>query len=738
MAGKIMTDLSLRISANTAELKKGLSRAKKEVSSFKKSLSGIKSVIASAFAIGAIIQTTKAIFSFSQEIGKAIQKVRSLTGLAGSDLTNFTAKLKAVSDVYEKDFNKTLKTANVLSKQFKITQQEAVDLIQKGFSTGADGEELLEQITEYSVQFKQAGYEGSEMLAIMSQGLKSGSWSDKLPDVIKEGSISLSEMTTATKDALKGIGLSGDVISTQLTNGTISMQDAIKTVTGKMAELPNNSKEYSTAVADIFRGAGEDLGREMLTSLATIDTTLDNIIDKTSDVVIAKNNMVESSTRLNTIWVKLFGESSVGWLKIKSAVVDLTSNGLQIVVNKFNEVMLGIKNTWATVKFFFSLMLNTFKSTGKVLAYVFNPKNWGKGFAEGLKTLVVKGMEDVNKNIDDYGKIIAKNTKESIEKNINNNPIKLVNDDDAKKQGKDSGKKFGEGFEEGKPLSDKDKLKAKQLKDLENNIISAEISSVEFKNSLNELLSVKGEDNDWAEALGFGSKAIEKLREFERVSKSVDSIVNTIGAPTEEQADVYEGDDDTLARLKSRNSEIQSITESTATLLKATIMNGLVTMGEGIGQMAVSGMDGMEGFLNSFINLVLDFGAQFGKLLIGLGVAKISLEKIGISGIGAVIAGTALVALTSATKGLLKKGAGTENVKGFATGVNNFEGGLAMIGERGPELVNLPRGSNVHSNGDTKRLFNNNNSQFSNVRFEIEADKLVGILTGQGNKQLAF
>jgi hypothetical protein len=38
-------------------------------------------------------------------------------------------------------------------------------------------------------------------------------------------------------------------------------------------------------------------------------------------------------------------------------------------------------------------------------------------------------------------------------------------------------------------------------------------------------------------------------------------------------------------------------------------------------------------------------------------------------------------------------------VPGFATGVRNFAGGLAVVGERGPELVSLPRGSSVYPNG---------------------------------------
>lgn len=44
-------------------------------------------------------------------------------------------------------------------------------------------------------------------------------------------------------------------------------------------------------------------------------------------------------------------------------------------------------------------------------------------------------------------------------------------------------------------------------------------------------------------------------------------------------------------------------------------------------------------------------------------------------------------------------------IPGFAGGVDNFRGGLAMVGERGPELVNLPRGSSVIPNGNFGGVF---------------------------------
>lgn len=45
-------------------------------------------------------------------------------------------------------------------------------------------------------------------------------------------------------------------------------------------------------------------------------------------------------------------------------------------------------------------------------------------------------------------------------------------------------------------------------------------------------------------------------------------------------------------------------------------------------------------------------------------------------------------------------------IPGFATGVNNFSGGLALVGERGPELVNLPTGADVIPNQRSMDILN--------------------------------
>ena len=46
-------------------------------------------------------------------------------------------------------------------------------------------------------------------------------------------------------------------------------------------------------------------------------------------------------------------------------------------------------------------------------------------------------------------------------------------------------------------------------------------------------------------------------------------------------------------------------------------------------------------------------------------------------------------------------------VPGFAGGVRDFAGGWAMVGEQGPELMYVPKGSDIYSNAQSKNLLNN-------------------------------
>ena len=70
-------------------------------------------------------------------------------------------------------------------------------------------------------------------------------------------------------------------------------------------------------------------------------------------------------------------------------------------------------------------------------------------------------------------------------------------------------------------------------------------------------------------------------------------------------------------------------------------------------------------------------------------------------------------------------------VPGFAMGTNFAPGGLAIVGERGPELVNLPRGSKVFPNGQTEAMLGGGANVTINANFAGMNDRQMREASGQ-------
>jgi len=62
-----------------------------------------------------------------------------------------------------------------------------------------------------------------------------------------------------------------------------------------------------------------------------------------------------------------------------------------------------------------------------------------------------------------------------------------------------------------------------------------------------------------------------------------------------------------------------------------------------------------------------------------------------------------------------------EGIPLIHTGGTIGKGGLAVVGEKGPELVNLPGGATVHSNKDSQKMNRGNTNITVNVQGRIGA-----------------
>lgn len=287
-----------------------------------------------AAIIGGAIKAGRALFDMYVNISKARQQAERLTGLSGKNLADFTADVQASAKTFNQDFNQLLVGVNSFAKTMGISVDEALKKVNDGFLTGADASgELLNIIKEYGPQFKAAGLSADESIALISQQVKSGIYSDKGIDSIKEATISIREMTPATRAAIDGIGLSSATIQKQLRDGTITVFDAIQQISRKMGELPPQSTEVGTAIADIFRGAGEDAGLDYITMLGTAEMSLEKLKTSAGENAVVQGKLLEANEKLNKAWSELMGTGTGTLSAIKAFAIDLTATGISKVAS---------------------------------------------------------------------------------------------------------------------------------------------------------------------------------------------------------------------------------------------------------------------------------------------------------------------------------------------------------------------------------------------------------------------
>ncbi len=313
--------------------------------------------------------------------------------------------------MYDKDFREVLESANAMSKQFGISFQESMRLIEDGFVAGADvNGEFLENIKEYPAYFREAGLSASEFIAITTQANQAGIYSDKGIDVIKEGNLRIREMTKATAEALEGIGISSKQVQQDLADGSKTTFNIMQEVSEKLAEFPESSSEVGTALADIFGGPGEDAGLQYILTLKDIDKNLDNVKDRAGELGELQEEQLRSQIELeNTIaavfdttggsFERLTTKAKVfindGIINIIKGCVDIVNwfirmyNKSIVVRGAVNSIVNSFKTMWEVAKFILNQIVDSFKAMGTVIEGVVT-LDWdkvSKGWKDGMNAL---------------------------------------------------------------------------------------------------------------------------------------------------------------------------------------------------------------------------------------------------------------------------------------------------------------------------------------------------------------
>lgn len=274
--------------------------------------------------------------NYNKGLVEATRLTQQFTEKSGDDLKEYRTEVQAIADYYNKDFREVLIGANAVSKQFGISAEESLKLIQDGFIAGADANgEFLDTLREYPAYFKEAGISAETFIAITAQAAKSGIYSDKGVDVIKEGNLRIREMTTATAAALEGIGISADKVQEQLRTGQKTTFDIIQMVSERLNELPDSASVVGTAIADIFGGPGEDAGLQYIRTLKDIKTNLSDVKSTAGEVGEAQEEYLQAQKELATEVAKLFDATGGAFesmtARVKASIASMSADLLAFV-----------------------------------------------------------------------------------------------------------------------------------------------------------------------------------------------------------------------------------------------------------------------------------------------------------------------------------------------------------------------------------------------------------------------
>lgn len=364
-------------------------------------------------------------YDYNAGLVEATRLTQQFTGKEGDDLKAFRNEVQAVADAFNVDFNETIVAANALATQFGISADEALKLVKDGFISGGNvTEQFLDNLKEYPAYFKEAGISADQFVAIVTQTNKSGVFSDKGIDAIKEANLRLREMTTATAAALDGIGISSEQVQKDLQTGAKTTFDVMRDISAKLNELPDSATQVGTAIADIFGGPGEDAGLQYLRTLKDISTNMDEVKGKAGILAQLQEEQLQSQIELQNALSGLFDATGGNFETLTTQAKVFVNQGLTAIIkgvidiiNYFielynesvliraiwNGIVAGFKNTFDTLGNLFGFFIDIVKATGTALkgAFTLDFDDVKKGlsdYAAAYGNLVKAQVKDITQN----------------------------------------------------------------------------------------------------------------------------------------------------------------------------------------------------------------------------------------------------------------------------------------------------------------------------------------------------
>lgn len=515
-------------------------------------------VVLTFLGIAGVGMAVKWWYDYNKGLEEASRLTSQLTGLSGDEMKAFRNEVQGVADTFGVDFQEVLESANTLSQQFGISVQEALGYVKDGFVSGANATgQFTDIVKEYPAYFKEAGLSASQFISITAQSSKMGIVSDKAVDTIKEANIRLREMSTATSEALDGIGISSAEMQKKLQDGSMTTFEAMQQVSAKLNEMADNSPATAAAISDIFGGPGEDAGLQYLRTLKDIETDLDVTKEKAGDLARVQEEQMNSQIELDNTLASLFDATGGSFEEMTATAKTWVNNGIVAMIkgcvelvnwfidlyNNSMVVRAGVasiaiqfKTAWSIIKNVCIMLVDEIMGLGKIIKGVLT-LSWDdvKAGWNQFRQASVKAVKNVvNDTVDAYQEAWSEIKDGQIEHvKLDVNSVVNTGADGAGSggsgggggKGKNPGKtktKGGKGGGKGKDTAaEAAKEEAQLLRKAEDELLKITMESVETRRKKVEL-SYKRQIEDYQKML------VEKKNLTEASRTAILSIIDSL------------------------------------------------------------------------------------------------------------------------------------------------------------------------------------------------------------------
>ena len=400
---------------------------------------------AAVASISAAIEGAKWFYNYNMEVEEAQRLTREFFNIQGDELVHTQSQISALASQMGKDYKDVLGSVDTLMDQYGITAQEAINNIKNGLQAGADvNGTFLSQIQQFAPAFSDAGASVNDLVASITQ-TRSGLFNEAGMGLIQTATNRIRTMSSSTQNALNAIGISSKQLEADLISGKTSILEAIKMISGKIKELPENSMQVGQVMKAVFGKTASNEGMKLVKTLADMSTNMEELKGVTGEYGELQREEVDAQAELNEKMSKFFGLGEHGFdeltmkakifgVKALSKIIDYTVKIINYFIDLYNEskvfragiehIKNNFKSTWEVFKFGVYLVIDGFKGMGRMA------KAWAKviegafSFDVDKITTGIKGLWDAYKDtwveIGNDAKKMAANVRDNFIEAIKN------------------------------------------------------------------------------------------------------------------------------------------------------------------------------------------------------------------------------------------------------------------------------------------------------------------------------